>query len=39
MDTCSRCGGKHYNLDCLYRKVKIQSFNSNIDLQTSKSQS
>ncbi len=38
MDKCSRCGGMHYDLSCIYYRNKNQA-NSNIDLQTSKSHS
>ena len=39
MDKCSRCGGTHPNLDCLYYNVtkKNYFFNSNIVLQISNS--
>lgn len=37
MDKCSRCGGNHENLFCMYYKTNIYS-KSNIVLQTSKLQ-
>ena len=39
MDKCSRCGGNHGDLYCLYFKVKNNYSKSNIDLQTSNLQS
>lgn len=34
MDKCSRCGGNHFDLSCIYQNTYYQS-KSNIDLQTS----